>query len=152
MLQSTAQHMLKRDVSFLSRLNTQLFGGRFLQVPKGFEKYLPKKGGSTGTSSTASGAAKESAAKESAKKAVGGQGKGPDPNNPFSWGSKGTGGSNNKGQDDMTRNIVIAAVGLAGLGLSVAMSSEPKKYMPLLLVLLNEVSHVICGVLIAQGD
>lgn len=104
----------RRSNSFFNNI----FDGRFFQVPKGFEKYLPKRSNRVSGVGRSGDGAKESASKSGGKQTNG------SPDNPF----KSSGPSGGKpGDGDMNKSLLLVAATAGALGLSLLVSKQPTK-------------------------
>ncbi len=104
-----------RNISFFSKIRSDIFGNRFFQIPKGFEKYAPKKGSGTNNASTSS--------KTSGTSGNSGS-NGPKP--------QGNSGNRKKPDDETGKHLTIIAV--AGVGLALTMfagNNLPTKFVAL---------------------
>ena len=92
-----------------------------MQIPKGFEKYLPK-----GDKSKVAGSRASNSFKESMKQSASGKKSTENANNPF----KSDGGSGGGGMED-NKNVILAMVGFAvgALGLSILLGNGPTKFV-----------------------
>lgn len=116
-----------RDISFLRRLGSDLWSGRLLQVPRGFEKYFPKRDGSKGTAGgaakNASGPQQQSGASSSSSKTSGGgSGGGGGSQNPFGGNKKPGGGG--KPTDNVMLMTSVGVLSAATLALSFVNSKK----------------------------